>query len=157
MCLHTLLWKYWPFYLDSIYQEMLHTSKQNALSLSTVQNKVCYSLLVAVESSIVNMPVPPIEQYWQNVFFSSYQSHHCKSSKCYGKKRWFYIFTPHRSMLFTKWPTVLPFNWYEEKNAFCQYCSIGGTGMLTMEDSTATKSEYSNIPTALRKSRTASE
>ena len=25
---------------------------------------------MAVEFSIVNMPVPPIEQYWQNVFFS---------------------------------------------------------------------------------------
>ena len=35
----------------------------------------------------------------------------------------------------------------KEKNSFCQYCSIGGTGMLTMENSTANQSEYySNIP-----------
>ena len=36
----------------------------------TVETTVCCSLQVAVEYSIVNMPVPPIEQYWQNVFFS---------------------------------------------------------------------------------------
>ena len=37
---------------------------------------VCFekSLLLAVEFSIVKMPVPPIEQYWQNVFFSFLQA-----------------------------------------------------------------------------------
>ena len=64
---------YWHFSSSSLGPVVL---KRATGELTTLENHVCvdYSLVVAVEFSIVKMPVPPIEQYWQNVFFSFLQA-----------------------------------------------------------------------------------